>query len=293
MCRGQPGSVPGLPAGGELAGGRHRGGKWITGRRTRRRARPPLSMARDRTCPGRASPAKAEGKSRGHPCPPTAIPPSGSPRHGCPRQRTPLTLSSSTVSARPTRTAGHHTEGRITMTDHSTTRIALVTGGSGGIGRAVVERLAKDGIAVGVHYGRQQGPRRGNGRRGHRGGRPGDRGRRRHRRRARHGVGIRRRGVGVRRHRRRRQHGGRHAPVPDRHAGPERPGPDAPHQHPRHLRGLPAGGPASAARRVRPGECGPAGAARRVRSSTSRPRSPARSSPPTAPTRPARAPSRP
>ncbi|MGW4566850.1 SDR family oxidoreductase [Streptomyces sp. NPDC004561] len=33
-----------------------------------------------------------------------------------------------------------------------TTRVALVTGASGGIGRAVVLRLAADGMAVGVHY---------------------------------------------------------------------------------------------------------------------------------------------
>ena len=35
-------------------------------------------------------------------------------------------------------------------------RVAIVTGGSGGIGAAVVRRLARDGIAVVVHYGRNE-----------------------------------------------------------------------------------------------------------------------------------------
>jgi 3-oxoacyl-[acyl-carrier protein] reductase len=39
------------------------------------------------------------------------------------------------------------------MTYPPTGRVAIVTGGSGGIGRAICERLAKDGLSVAVHYG--------------------------------------------------------------------------------------------------------------------------------------------
>jgi len=38
----------------------------------------------------------------------------------------------------------------MTVTDN--TRVALITGGSGGIGSSIVDRLVQDGIAVAIHY---------------------------------------------------------------------------------------------------------------------------------------------
>lgn len=42
------------------------------------------------------------------------------------------------------------------MSTSTTHRVGLVTGGSGGIGHAVAERLAQDGVAVAVHYARNK-----------------------------------------------------------------------------------------------------------------------------------------
>ncbi|MFD4369361.1 SDR family oxidoreductase [Rhodococcus sp. NPDC058521] len=42
------------------------------------------------------------------------------------------------------------------MTNRNNTRVALVTGGSGGIGEAVVQKLASEGYAVAVHYAGNQ-----------------------------------------------------------------------------------------------------------------------------------------
>jgi 3-oxoacyl-[acyl-carrier protein] reductase len=38
------------------------------------------------------------------------------------------------------------------MSDRTTPRVALVLGATGGIGRAIVDRLVRDGLAVAVHY---------------------------------------------------------------------------------------------------------------------------------------------
>ena len=43
------------------------------------------------------------------------------------------------------------------MTNDYEGRVAIVTGGSGGIGRATVERLARDGYAIAVHYAGNRG----------------------------------------------------------------------------------------------------------------------------------------
>ena len=38
------------------------------------------------------------------------------------------------------------------MTTTDSTRVALVTGGAGGIGSSVIDRLVQDGVAVAIHY---------------------------------------------------------------------------------------------------------------------------------------------
>ena len=40
----------------------------------------------------------------------------------------------------------------MTITNSTATRVVLITGGSGGIGSSVAERLAHDGFAVAIHY---------------------------------------------------------------------------------------------------------------------------------------------
>ncbi|MGX7420512.1 SDR family oxidoreductase [Carnobacterium gallinarum] len=43
------------------------------------------------------------------------------------------------------------------MTKQTTKRVALIIGGTGGIGKSVVEKLAKEGFAVAIHYASNQG----------------------------------------------------------------------------------------------------------------------------------------
>src|SRR5690606_30132936 len=50
----------------------------------------------------------------------------------------------------------HHQKEHIMTETTTAQRVALVTGGSGGIGREVALRLAADGFAVAVHYAGNQ-----------------------------------------------------------------------------------------------------------------------------------------